>query len=56
MKNGNGMLVQVARELGWIMENIWQSLKDSGSCCGIRFDQTMAEREPVLCACSKMRM
>jgi hypothetical protein len=56
MKNGNGRFMQVMREVGGIFENIWQSLKDSGPCCGIRFDKKVAENDPILCACHKMRM
>jgi hypothetical protein len=59
MKNGNRLLAQVLREVAWIFENIWQTLKESGPCCGIRFSQKMvsqAESNPILCACYKMRM
>jgi hypothetical protein len=56
MKNGNGMFMQVVREVGGIFESIWQSLKDSGPCCGIRFNKRVVERDPILCACYKMRM
>jgi hypothetical protein len=59
MKDVNGVLVQVLREVGWIFKNIWQSLKESGPCCGIRFGQRMdrpAQSDPILCACYKMRM
>jgi hypothetical protein len=59
MKDVNGSLMQVLKEVGGIFENIWQSLKDSGPCCGIRFSQKIdspVQRDPILCACYKMRM
>ena len=56
MKNGNGRFMKVVREVRGIFENIWQSLKDSGPCCGIRFDKKVAENDAILCTCHKMRM
>jgi hypothetical protein len=55
----DGSFMQVVREFGGIFESIWQSLKDSGPCCGIRFGRTMdspMRNEPILCSCYKMRM
>jgi hypothetical protein len=59
MKNRNGWYRQVGLEVGGIFASIWQSLKDSGPCCGIRFSQkgvSPVESDPILCACYKMRM
>lgn len=59
MKEANGLLMQVRREVRWIFENVWQSLKESGPCCGIRFGNKMGisvESDPILCSCTKMRM
>jgi hypothetical protein len=59
MKNVNGSVVQVVREVGSIFESIWQAMKDSGPCCGIRFNQKAGlptQSNPILCSCYKMRM
>jgi hypothetical protein len=59
MKNVNGWMMQAMREAGSIFESIWQSLKDSGPCCGIRFSratESPMRNDPILCSCYKMRM
>ena len=37
MKNSNRLIMQAVREAGSVLESIWQSWKESGPCCGIRF-------------------
>ncbi len=56
MEDVNGVFIQVIQNINEIFESIWQSLKDSGPCCGIRFDQKTVESDPILCAGYKMRM
>ena len=59
MKNLNVLVMQIVREAGIVLESVWQTWKDSGPCCGIRFSQTTVSalrNDPVLCSCYKMRM
>jgi hypothetical protein len=51
--------MNAVREAGSILESIWQTWKESGPCCGIRFSQVAdspLRDDPILCSCSKMRM
>jgi hypothetical protein len=59
MRDRRGWFRNALAEAGNIFEAIWQSLKDSGPCCGIRFDSkgyALCKSEPILSCCSKMRI
>jgi hypothetical protein len=59
MKNSNRLIMQAVREAGSVLESIWQSWKESGPCCGIRFSQATVSalrNDPILCSCYEMRM
>jgi len=39
MRNGNKWNEELLQETLSVCESIWQALKESGPCCGIRFDR-----------------
>ena len=59
MKNSDRLIMQAVPEAGSLLEGIWQSWKESGPCCGIRFSgaaESPLRNDPILCSCYRMRM